>query len=140
MKKALTLLFLLFFLGEIALAYKTTYLRPNRSLYGRNTLYGSNYAPLRSYYNPYRSNYIPRSSYYNPYSTYYSPYNYGGWGVWNNSQALRRFQGFRLLNRFFNGWTMNNNLIALKKDDKGTLTGYSVPVDEDIYNQNGASP
>lgn len=64
---------------------------------------------------------------YNPYS---SPYNYRKYNQ-NNAKRIHRLNKIRTLNRLknnFSNWSTGN------------MTGYSVPINDDIYRQMGISP
>lgn len=87
---------------------------------------------------------MPRQSIYrpvyNPYgSAYYSPYQYQRANI-NNIRRIQRLQRLRQMellrrNRLGNYLSWFNN-----KNTPGTLTGYSVPVTDDVYTQMGISP
>ena len=69
---------------------------------------------------------------YNPYSnTYYSPYRYRKTN-YNNPKRIQRINRIRNLNRIRNNfvtWNLLNN-----NNNNGTLTGYSVPINQNAYN------
>jgi len=95
---------------------------------------------LQKTYNPYAYNSynrMPRYNYYRPYNRtyqYYNPYNYQRVNS-NNANKIRRLRTIRRLNRQFNPYLTWN-----KNNKNGNLTGYSVPVSKDIYDQMGISP
>lgn len=74
----------------------------------------TNYTQLRPTYNPYSNN------------LYYSPYRYKRTN-YNNAKRLQRINKIRHLNR------IKNNLIN-NLSGTGTLTGYSVPINQNAYN------
>jgi len=77
-------------------------------------------AKMRPVYNPYSN------SYKNPY--YYRKYNA------NNAKRIQRMNKIRQLNRIKNNflsWNFNRN----NNQNNGVLTGYSVPVQSNVYNQ-----
>lgn len=111
------LIILSLFLTLSAGAYEKIYLQKNVNPYAYN-----NYAPIRNYYN------YPIRSY-----QYYNPYNYQRANA-NNINRIRRLRTIRRLNRQFNPYlTWNNN-------KNGNMTGYSVPISKDVYDQMGISP
>lgn len=74
---------------------------------------------------------------YNPYSyQYYNPYQYSRINS-NNPSRIRRLNLLRQMNRRRN---VINNFLSWN-NNKGGLTGYSVPViKDDVYKQMGISP
>lgn len=68
---------------------------------------------------------------YNPYSNmYYNPYRYKRTN-YNDIKRMQRIRRIRNLNRIKNNvlsWNFNRN-------NQGNLTGYSVPINQNIYNQ-----
>lgn len=113
------LIILSLFLSLTAVAYEKVYLQKTYNPYAYNTYR----TPVRyNYYRPYRS-----YQYYNPYT--YTRVNS------NNINRIRRLRTIRRLNRQFNPYLTWNT-----KNKNGNLTGYSVPVTKDIYDQMGISP
>lgn len=122
MKRHLIISGLLFIFSISQVMAYTTYTRYYPT-YGRTTL------PNGLIYRPT----------YNAYGQYYNPYQYRRYNS-NNLQRLQRLQKMRLMNRirrniYNNFLTWNNN-----KNKNGTLSGYSVPISEDIYKELGISP
>ena len=80
------------------------------------------------------NNRIYRRPTYNPYSNnlYYSPYRYKNTS-YNNAKRIQRNNRIRNLNRLRNNlsnWNLNNGF------NNGTLTGYSVPINQNVLNFN----
>ena len=81
--------------------------------------------------------YIQRQIY-NPYSQYSSYARYRRANL-NNKQRIKRMQKIRKMNR------VRNNLSSYlswfnRNQNQGVMTGYSVPVNQDIFNQVGIFP
>ena len=111
---------LLLFIDSFAFAYKKVYLQQPSS-------YGI--APRRTIYRPT----------YNPYGAYYNPYQYQRLNS-NNIQRLQRLHRLRQMDRLRRS-RLNNYLSWFNRGNNGgTLTGYSVPVNQDVYRQMGISP
>ena len=120
MKKIITIMTLLLLLDSFAFAYKKVYLQQPSS-------YGI--APRRTIYRPT----------YNPYGAYYNPYQYRRLNS-NNIQRLQRLHRLRQMDRLRRS-RLNNYLSWFNRGNNGgTLTGYSVPVNQDVYRQMGISP
>ena len=72
---------------------------------------------------------------YNPYgTTYYSPYRYRR-PYYNNAKRIQQINRWRNINRLKNNilsWNFNRN-------NNGTLTGYSTPINQNVYQQMGYS-
>ncbi len=79
-----------------------------------------------NYYRPYRP-------VYNPYTNRYNPYYSNDIRRINRYRMLRRFERQRLRNNWGNYLTWNRN-------KNGALSGYSVPIKDDIYQQMGITP
>lgn len=82
----------------------------------------------RPVYNPYGT------TYYNPYGSYYNSYRYKR-PYYNNAKRIQQINRWRNLNRFKNNilsWNFNRN-------NNGTLTGYSTPINQNVYQQMGYS-
>lgn len=106
-----------------------------RPMYNYNNGFYSNPVTYRpnTTYSVYPNRYINNS--YNP---YYSPYNYRKINA-SNAQKLNRLRTIRRMNRQRN--YLNNFLTwNIGKNNNGSMTGYSVPVTQDIYSQMGISP
>ena len=120
MKKIITIMTLLLLLDSFAFAYKKVYSQQPSS-------YGI--APRRTIYRPT----------YNPYGAYYNPYQYQRLNS-NNIQRLQRLHRLRQMDRLRRS-RLNNYLSWFNRGNNGgTLTGYSVPVNQDVYRQMGISP
>lgn len=96
-------------------AYQKVYLQKNYNPYSYNTRNYYTYPLNRSY-------------------QYYNPYTYQRVNS-NNANKIRRLRTIKRLNRQFNPYLTWNN-----KPKNGNLTGYSVPVSKDVYDQMGISP
>ena len=94
-------------------------------IFGLLLLFSSAFARTVTTYQPYYYPAVPRAIY-NPYSNGYYPYN----------AARRHVNNLRNIpqNKYYNpiGW--------FKRAAKGVLTGYTVPINQDIYKQMGISP
>ena len=78
---------------------------------------------------------ILKRTIFNPYSYQYrSPYTYYKVNK-NDAKRIQRLNRIRHLNRIKNNLTWNFN-----KNNKGSLTGYSTPINEDVYKQMGIYP
>ena len=107
MRKVLIILGLFLFIGEVFAFDRFYYQAPST----QNKLY------KRPTYNPYSN-------------TYYSPYRYRNTN-YNDAKRIQRINRIRNLNRIKNnvlGWNLNRN-------NQGALTGYSVPINQNSYNQ-----
>ncbi len=121
MKKIVIVMSLLFFLDTFAFAYEKVYLQQPSS-------YGI--APRRTIYRPT----------YNPYSrTYYSPYQYQRINS-NNIKRLQRLHRLRQMDRLRRNYYGKYLSWFNRGNNTGALTGYSVPVNQDVYRQMGISP
>ena len=77
---------------------------------------------------------------YNPYS---SPYNYRRYNR-NDIKRIERLNKFRQLNRIKNQcyrnfltWDLNRNRYNYNSFNNGNLTGYSLPINKNVYSQVG---
>ena len=121
MKNILIIMSLLLFLDSFAVAYEKIYLQQPSS-------YGI--TPRRTIYRPT----------YNPYGTrYYSPYQYQRLNS-NNIQRLQRLHRLRQMDRLRRSRLSNYLSWFNRNNNGGTLTGYSVPINQDVYKQMGISP
>jgi len=116
MKNSLIILILLLF--NFACAYEKIYIQQNpfdRAIY-------------RPVYNPYSY----QTTNYN-----YLPQRYGVNHVKRNSRAFQKAKMQRKINRIKRYY--NNNRLSLF-NNKGTMTGYSTPINQDVYKQLGINP
>ena len=120
MKNIVIIMSLLLFSNSFAFAYEKIYLQQPSS-------YGI--APRRTIYRPT----------YNPYGTYYSPYQYQKVNS-NNIRRLQRLHRIRQMNRLKRNYYGNYLSWLNRGNGKGTLTGWSTPINEDVYRQMGISP
>lgn len=116
MKNYLIIIGLVLTTGTVC-AYEKVYLQRYPV---QNTIYRNTYNPYG--YNSYR---------------YYTPAQYARMNA-NNIRRIQRAQRIRRMNRIRRN--MYGNFLTWNKQDKGTLTGYSVPVGQDVYEQMGIAP
>ena len=76
---------------------------------------------------------------YNPYGTYYNPYQYRKINT-NNIRRLQRLHRLRQMNRLKRNYYGNYLSWFNRGNNNGTLTGYSTPINQDVYRQMGISP
>jgi len=82
---------------------------------------------------PVFNNQIYKRPVYSPYSNmYYSPYRYRKTN-YNDAKRIQRINRIRHLNR------IRNNIVSwnLNRNKNGIMTGYSTPINQNIYNQFG---
>lgn len=78
---------------------------------------------------------IPKRTIYNPYSYQYrNPYTYQKIHR-NDAKRIQRLNRIRHLNRIKNNLTWN-----LRKNYNGSLTGYSTPINQDVFRQINIKP
>lgn len=125
MKKQLFIILGLFlFIFSAASAVQKVYLQKG----SRMPNYNYNY-----YNRPYRPVYNPYTGRYNPY--YSSPY-------YSNNNIIRRINRANTLRRLERQRLRNTwgNYLSWNKNKNGALSGYSVPINDDIYQQMGITP
>lgn len=123
MKKAIVIIGLLLF-SSLSFAYEKTYL----------TL------PSNNYYRPYSyNNYNPYSRYNVAKDMYYSPYRYLRYNA-NDPKRIKRLRNIMRLQRLRNNFLSWDTIQRFNPKNNGSLTGYSVPVTNDIYDQMGITP
>lgn len=87
---------------------------------------------------PYYTRQLIRRPTYNPYiNPYYSPYRYRNTN-YNNVKRIQRINRIRQLNRIKNNFLSWDN--SKNPFKGGSLTGYSTPINEDIYQKMGIAP
>jgi len=99
------------------------------------------YLQQPSYYNSYgvMPRRIIQRPVYNPYGAYYSPYQYRR-ANYNNARRIQRLNRIRQMDRMRRNYYRNHLTWFNNKNNPGSLTGYSVPITDDIYGQMGISP
>lgn len=120
MKNAIVIIGLTLLFSSLSFAYEKTYIN-----YPSNSFYNS--------YNPYyRYNNVARDMYYSPYrySRYYA----------NDSKKIKRLRNIMRLQRLRNNFLTWDTVQRFNPRNNGSLTGYSVPVTNDIYDQMGVTP
>ena len=76
---------------------------------------------------------------YNPYSQYSSYAKYRRTNL-NNKQRIKRMQKIRRMNRVRNNLSSYLSWFNNKNQNNGVMTGYSVPINQNILNQTGFYP
>lgn len=127
--------FMLLLMGSLTFAYEKVYLQlPNTNSLNRSFYnYGYNrYSPYHPY-SSYNNSFLRRN--------YYGPYRYAGYST-TDAKRLKRLKTIRRLQRLRSNyltWDIRNVKNSILNGN-GTMTGYSVPVSQDIYNQMGINP
>ena len=84
----------------------------------------------------YTNYYNPTSTYRNTYNPYRAPLSYSRYrNNLNNKKAIQRIQQRRKLNRARRIYNQVGSILNNTKYYPGTLTGYSVPVTQNVFSQ-----